>query len=724
MGAFKQSLAGVHPVYEVPDDDLVRDVLIPAMTNADEVRVGMGYFSSHSLAQLSAGLAAFLCNRAGPLRLLISPEISQEDRDAIAQGVGEPQAVVDQLAQRIFSSQAAAASALTTHAQQCLAFLVASGRLELRFVLMKRGMYHKKQWLFCGESAWAAVHGSGNATESGLVTNGEQMTVDRAWSDGDAARIRVERLLAQWDRQWNNRSPHSLTLSASQGLRFVVKPATPPPTSDDFWKAWQRDFEAGLEPELPPDVRAPPGTKLLSIPEGTEWRTGPYQHQGLAVDAFLAKQGRGVMAIATGGGKTQTALIAATALQSEQPAGFLVIILVPSRPLMMQWAAAVRRFGIEPLLPSLAEPTSRRALLQELQVALSLNSKRTSVVVTTNALFADDQSIRDLIERLPIPVKILLIGDEMHNLGAPVIRGSLPERAFYRLGLSATPVRQYDPDGTDKLLEYFGQPVLEFTLKEAINSGCLTPYNYHLHEVSLTAEEVDRWMELTEQLRRAGFRVDDDGATVGMSPKVERLLRERRAVLENATNKISVLRSILLAMSRDRLRRCLIYCSAKPPVVDDTDRQIDRVNSLLSDLAVISHQFTADETSGGTADSLLEAFGRGDYQVLTAMKVLDEGVDIPQTDLAFVLASSTVRREWVQRRGRILRKAPGKLIATLHDFIVVPPDMSSTPGRAILRSELERAEEFAVLAENEWAPDGPRTTMGRLDTVAWRRGVT
>lgn len=145
------------------------------------------------------------------------------------------------------------------------------------------------------------------------------------------------------------------------------------------------------------------------------------------------------------------------------------------------------------------------------------------------------------------------------------------------------------------------------------------------------------------------------------------------------------------------------------------ERQIETVNRLLTELGVISHQYTNVETSKADAQSLLAKFGAGDYQVLTAMKVLDEGVDIPQTDTAYILASSTVRREWIQRRGRVLRSFPGKEIATLHDFLVVPPDVDSSSGRAVLRGELARAEEFASLAENEWDNNGPRSVMALYD---------
>lgn len=202
---------------------------------------------------------------------------------------------------------------------------------------------------------------------------------------------------------------------------------------------------------------------------------------------------------------------------------------------------------------------------------------------------------------------------------------------------------------------------------------------------------------------------------------VEGLLRQRRAVLEQAGGKIAALASFLRAAGPASVRRTLIYASAKGSVLESV-RQIEQVNALLADLGIVSHQFTNAETSRADADQILESFGVGDYQVLTAMKVLDEGIDIPQTDTAFLLASTTVRREWVQRRGRILRRAPGKERATVHDFLVVPPDLESGVARSLLKGELARAEEFAGLAENEWDADGPRGLISQYEAVAWSGG--
>ena len=718
--SFRERLATLSELYEIPDDDLVGEVLIPAMSAADEVRIGAGFFTSHCLAQVAPGLAEFISTSVEPLRLLISPVISSEDRLAIENATRSPEEVVSKCMAVLFEEAAFSHAKVARHAVECLAYLLASERLELRFVLMPAGQYHKKMWLIRSDEDWLAVHGSGNATTRGLLVNGEQMTIDRPWSDGDSSKRRVSRLLSQWDRQWNNEHRHSLTLSATQALRVLATLAPEKiPTVSDFWNAWKEDQEAGLEPELPPNVISAPD-HVLRIPKGLTWRSGIYSHQGRAVDRFLSAEGRGVLAIATGGGKTRTALIAATEVQNLAHAPMLIVILVPTTPLMRQWSADVAGFGVEPILLSQLTADRRGVKLNEVQAALT-TGPRTEVLILSNALFAQDEDFRLFFDSLPGDVTVMLIGDEMHNLGSASFITNPPERADYRLGLSATPIRQYDPDGTDQLLNFFGPVVFEFGLGEAIAAGCLVPYNYHLHEVHLDEDEMDRYIELTEKLRTAGFISDDSGQTNGLTDRCQALLRDRRSVLEHASAKLACLRSLLVSQGASTISRTLIYASGKKPP-PGKDRQITEVNHLLSELGIVSHQFTGAETQTSASRAILEKFGHGDYQVLTAMKVLDEGIDIPQTDTAYVLASSTVQREWIQRRGRILRVAPGKSSANLHDFFVVPPDTGSQPGRSVLRGELARAVEFASLAANEWDPDGPRSLISRFEDLIWTGG--
>ena len=719
--SFSSRFNRIRPTYEIPAQDLVGEVIIPAMRLCEEVRIEAGFFSSRCLAQVAPGLAAFVNDTRGTLRLMVSPEISEEDQNAIRRGLSNPQTVLEQAMETLFENARLSESAIERHAVETLAFLLASRRLEMRVVLMARGMYHKKIWLFRCSDQWLAIHGSGNATERGLLVNGEQMSIDRAWIDGPRSEERVQMFLDQWSKRWHNRDSTSLTVNLSQSLKVLRSHASLLPlTVDDFWDAWRLDHGAGLEPDLPKGHNIEPIAHRLRVPGWLEWRVGAYGHQGHAVDAVL-KEGGGILSIATGGGKTKTSLVASTEIQDNYGGHICVVILAPSRPLIRQWASEVRDFGLEPVVFSGMSPTKRLEELDRLSIAFGTSQSRTEVLLLTNALFNQKASVaRKWLERLPDSVRRVLIADEVHNLGSPAFINNPPDFFEYRIGLSATPIRQFDPDGTDRLFEFFGgAPVFEFTLRDAIHAGCLVPYRYYLHSVEFETEEMEHFDDLTHQLAQAGFRVTDDGRTVGLSRRVERLLRERRALVEQANSKLDALKQALCRMNPSSVKRTLIYTSAKPRVLDKP-RQITAVNRLLQDLHIESHQFTGEETSTSKARSYLRKFGSGDYKVLTSMKVLDEGIDIPQTDTAFLLASSTVEREWVQRRGRILRRAPGKEIANLHDFIVIPPDPISSTGKSLIRSELRRASAFADLAENEYDPDGPRILIGELESQIWK----
>ena len=289
---------------------------------------------------------------------------------------------------------------------------------------------------------------------------------------------------------------------------------------------------------------------------------------------------------------------------------------------------------------------------------------------------------------------------------------TLPSRCRTGLACQRRP-SVVDAQGTDELFAFFGPTIFEFSLEEAIRTGCLTPYSYCLHEVSLADHEMEEWKRLSEQLRKRGFHGQDEGQTA-VDDAVQRLLEARRSVLEHAESKMSMLRRLIVSTPPPEVQRTLIYTSAKRDPLGRT-KQITQVNRLLNEVGVISHQLTYTETGGARARKIIEDFAAGTYKALSCMKVLDEGLDVPATSHAYILASSTVRREWVQRRGRVLRAAPGKDRAYIHDFLVVPPDLESSEGRAIMRAELQRADEFAQLADNAWDNDGPRSVTEQYE---------
>jgi superfamily II DNA or RNA helicase len=712
-----RELNQLRPLYTVPRDDLIGEVLVPAMASCASVRCMAGFFHSSALRHLAPGLAAFVNGADGAFRLLISPVLGDEDRAALRSATADPDEVLARAARTILDDAGLSPSALEQHTLDCLAYLLAVGRLFIRFVLMPDGgMFHPKVWLFKADADVVSAHGSSNATTAGMLFNFEAVSIDLSWS-GSEALDRVVALEGVFERLWQGQEPSTLTIDLPVGLALASRlgRSDVPPTIDDFWRAWHVDAAAGLAPPLPAGHQLPAvnpvfvGDDALTIPSGLQWQSGPFAHQGRAAAAWEAAGGKGLLSMATGSGKTVTSLICAARLQNAG-SPLLVVVAAPYRPLIEQWADEVRAFGVEPANLARLDRHERALAVRNAVMRLERRVTRVEAVVLTHDFLLSD-AFDELLAAVPGGVATLLIADEVHNLGRPRFLARPPERFEYRLGLSATPVLQYNEEGTQAITDFFGETVFEFSLAQAIGV-CLVPYNYYLHPVELASDEEQQWDELTEKLIRAGFKgSDDETAQRPPSRDVLALLVKRRSVLEGAAAKVSALVAQMKDAGLDDVRHTLVYCSDKRP------EQLIAVNGALMSEGMFVRQITSKETVDRrrTAEILAD-FARGDYQVITCKRVLDEGVDLPQVRTAYLLASSTVRRQWVQRRGRILRRcdAIGKKLAYLHDFLVVPSDPGSPSGRAILRQELDRARAFAELSANSGDPSGPFVTMEQL----------
>lgn len=720
MSRTLRDIAPMQPLYTVPGDDLVGELLIPAMAAASSVRCMAGFFSSAAFRYIAPGIAAFVNETTGVFQLLISPTIDDADREAIRLALADRKDILRRAAERLLEETRLSESALEHHALDCLSYLLARGRLDIRFVLMAEGaMFHPKVWIFHDGRDLLVAHGSSNVTAAGLLFNFEAVTVERSWT-GEDAMTRTIRFRDLFESLWLGKDPDTLTLDVSAGLKLARPAPAIPPTIDDFWRAWHADVAQGFAWTLPdgrlvaepnPDI----AHERLRIPDGLAWESGPFAHQARAVHAWEAARGRGLLSMATGSGKTVTSLICATRLQDRSVKPLLVIIAAPYRPLVEQWREEVGDFGVVPLALTELGSRARDSLIREAIRRLDRGVSDIEVAVVTHDYLLSD-GIYEALASMPKSVETLLVADEVHNLGRPRFLARPPEQIHYRIGLSATPVLQYNEAGTKAIADFFGETVFEFDLADAIGV-CLVPYNYFLHPVHLAADEMSQWNELTEKLVRAGFVGQDEGLDGILTPEVLALLVKRRAVIEAAAAKVGKLRDLLEEAGVNQVRHTLVYCSDKRP------EQLIAVNRTLLDLGLFVRQLTAEETTNRrlTAD-ILQDFGRGDYQVITCKRVLDEGVDLPQVRRAFLLASSTVRRQWVQRRGRILRRcdAIGKTIADLHDFLVLPDDQHTSGGRAVLRQELDRARAFAELAANSGNPDGPFAVIeSASNTSGW-----
>lgn len=702
-----RALDSAKSVYSIPEDDLLGEVLIPGMQAATSARCMVGFFDSAAFRHLAPGLAAFVNNpNAGPLKVLASPVLSAVDKESIAGAVENGRAVVEAALLDLLEGARLSEHALARYAHRCLAYLVASGRLELRFAILKTGLFHPKVWILGDGNVAVVVQGSSNFTAPGFLYNFETVSVERPWRGEDSAE-KVVKFSNLFHRLWSRDDPNAVVLDvpAALKLRLLVQgQEKAPPTIAEYLRAWRADAASGRE--IGPLGAAAVGMEALDsgfvLPIGLEYSTGRFSHQGKAVDAWEHAGRRGILAMATGSGKTVSALVAAARLQVESPRLF-VTIAVPYRPLLRQWEKEVRRFGIAPISLVGKTRSERLSALGEAIRELRHGVVPASVVVATHDYLVSAE-FAGVLKSVPEAVSTLLIADEVHNLGRPGFIRSPPTQFRHRLGLSATPERQYDPEGTRALFDFFGPKVFEFGLEDAIGT-CLVPYDYDIFEVGLEGDEVQEWLRLTEELRKAGFGQDSlEAEDAGKLPaRIVKLLVRRRGVVEGASGKLSALSEALDLHTPDAIKHTLVYATDKDP------DQLKAVNALLLQHGVLFHQVTQEESGDRKAlELILERFAAGDIQVLTAKRVLDEGVDIPEVKSAFLLASSTVRRQWIQRRGRVLRTCDriAKTKARIVDFVVRPPPSELSVMRTLQRQEVARAEEFARLADNAGDPGG------------------
>ena len=697
-----RSLNAVRPLYILPADPLVEEVLIPAFQAAEKVDCMVGFFSSEVLASLAPGLATYIAGSENSFRLIVSPLLRAEDQEAIEHGLKSAEDIADRVLEELTVTE----DLLQRHTLKCLSWLLRERRIEIKVALMKDALFHPKVWLFENRADVVAAHGSSNVTVAGIRKNVEQIAVSRSWQDPNQRYI-TGKLRYEFDRLWENKDENCIVIAMPNAVRqrlLRTYSSEAPPTEDELRALYGRAAGVSEEPEPYEPVSAP--ARGFAIPDSLRYEDGPFDHQGKAVDAWCEAGYRGVLEMATGSGKTITSMIGAYRLyQQHQP--LLIVVSAPYVPLVEQWCDEISPFGIRPVnLTTAGGATKRASELQKLKRRLRTGLSDVETVVVSHDTLCTPE-FRAAVGAFDCAR--LLIADEAHNLGRPSFINDPPEFFEHRLGLSATPIRQYDEEGTEALFRFFGPVAFRFTLEEAIGR-CLVEYDYYVHPVYLTKAEMDDWFDLTGKIKQNAWRSErgkpDD--------YLARLLRDRRALLETASDKVSTLKALLDEEDIGSLRHTLVYTTDKGPT------QLDNVNHLLRDRSILFHQLTAEETgSRDQTKQIINAFQEGEIQVLTAKRVLDEGVNIPQICKAFVLASTTVERQWVQRRGRLLRtcSAIGKTHSVIHDLLALPPNMEEgldPDARALVRSELRRAQEFAQLATNAGRPDGPLATIDRM----------
>ncbi|MEU3783434.1 DNA phosphorothioation system restriction enzyme [Streptomyces sp900129855] len=654
----------------------------------------MGYFTASVLAVIGRGIDEFI-RRGGQMRIVASPYLTAEDISEIEAGY-ELRAVMEKAAVR--DLERAAEDPRAARGLGKLGRLVAEGRLDIKLAYVasgnRVGMYHEKIGVFRDGQDLVAFKGSANETLSGLVGNFESIEVFRSWDEWD--RSRALRISRDFEDLWEDRTSILRVMPFTEAAKKVIE------------RTALTGEEAGEAAEVPsggaPIVVAPADTAgMLTIPAGLKVRD--YQKQ--AVGNWFNEKGRGLLRMATGTGKTLTALSAAAQMSKvlhQRGEPLLTVVIAPYQHLVDQWAKDIEWFGATPIMAyeSTAAWFGRASHLLD---ALALKAARGGVIITTNKTFGD-AAFQSVLNRYK--GRLLLIADEAHNLGARHIRTKLPENAEFRLGLSATPERWFDDEGTDALTGYFGKIVFEMGIGDAIKLGALCRYTYTPVVVELDSEETEMYVEITTKIARI-FAAQQGSDGVDEDSPLGALLRKRSNLLGHARAKLPALRREIEKRGEDWYQ--LLYCAeGRHPLsyedgAPEEPSQLDQVLDLVGNrMHMPAARYTA-ETKRPERRKVLQRFADRELQAIVSMRCLDEGVDVPAARTAYLLASSSNPRQFIQRRGRVLRQAPGKMMADIVDFIVVPPeeasDLQPESERKMVARELARVTEFAHLAENE-----------------------
>lgn len=689
-------------------DNVIRDFYIPVLKEAKLYKRAVGFFSSTALVEMSAGICGLVKN-GGKIQLIASPRLSAEDINAINEGIRRRDDVIEEALIRALSEPIGLQA---SERLNLLSNLIASGVLEIKIAFLETdnavGMFHEKMGLiYDKDNNIIAFSGSMNESFNAFRQNYEAIDVFTSWSN-DEERVLTKQ--SAFNAMWNDYEPSIRVCEFPQVSDLIISKYRISENldldiDDSFYE--EQASESLLDSKKT-SVDGP------HIPDNVKMR--PYQIE--AINNWIANNYCGIFDMATGTGKTYTALAAVAALYKNLGQNLAVFIVCPYQHLVEQWKEDIVAFGMKPIICySASAQKNWKERLKTASTSFNLGIQEHFCVVTTNATFSSDY-VQNIVKRMS--GNVLLVIDEAHNFGAENLSATLMDNMKYRLALSATIDRYGDPEGTSKLYNYFGEKCIEYTLKDAIDNKMLTPYYYYPVVVSLNEIELEKYLDITNKIKK-NIHFDKRGKII-LSNYVKMLLIKRARLVSGAAEKIVVLRELMQQYKDDN--HMLIYCGATTMhdvdynengnYIDDI-RQIDLVASMLgNDLGIRVSKFTSEEDAA-ERERIKADFDAGDHlQAVVAIRCLDEGVNIPSIKTAFILASSTNPKEYIQRRGRVLRLFQGKKFAVIYDFITLPfaldcIDHIATEtlesGKALAKREVLRMKDFASIAENPFDSD-------------------
>lgn len=714
------------------------------LCNSTQFDLMLGFFSSSAISVLADGFASFLFG-GGRMRLIINDILTEQDRNAISDGIGKEDIPFFDVTD--IENLRNTLSERDTHFFDCLAWLIRNNRLEIQIIapIDSIGISHTKSGVFFDGVNMVAFDGSCNFSRTALVNNIESLTVSCGW-DGNIEKAKVDNLKEDFlsvfegknesvvyidadkvktrlTNTFDNKSLIDLLNDEYRVLQNDLKNKTLPKTVIKALDKAKNRVEVAIE-----KLRKQKDEVIVDSSVTTEplfpYETGPRDYQKNAFECWKNNKQKGLFAMATGTGKTITSLNCLLEIYKRM-GYYKAIILVPTITLVDQWEVESKKFNFDNIIKVCSKNRnwkSRVANLRMLEMS-NVDDKLSYIIIATYSSFVRSNIFTELI-KFP-KQKLLFIADEAHNMGSGQLINRLNEIPYLRrIGLSATPERQYDESGNQKLMIFFGckdKYTFEYSMAEAIEKGALCRYYYYPHVVKLTEVEMENYVDIsTKIVKIMGFK-DAENQEI-----LKRLLLKRKRIIHKAENKKTVFEEIVKNRIQERgsLKYTLVYVpegnrpdNSEADIFDKTDvietdedslHLIDEYTRIVRDIDshIVVRQFTSDSSD---REPMLKDFADGKIDVLTSMKCLDEGVDVPRSEFAIFCASTGNPRQFIQRRGRVLRTHKDKHVAVIHDLVVVPDNCFSEESyeleRNLVAGELKRVRDFAMLSENLFDTD-------------------
>lgn len=707
------------------------------LCNSSQFDLMLGFFSSSAINILADGFASFLYN-GGRMNLIINDILTEQDKIAIARG--ELDVPIPFFDITDIEKLKGILSERDRHFFECLTWLIRNNRLDIKIIapISGVGISHTKTGVFSDGVNKVGFDGSCNFSRSALIDNIESLIVSCDW-DGNTSAATINEIKNEFDLVFSGKDENVVFVPADKVKTHIVESFQNKELKDlleDEYRFIQQDIankslpksvikaldKAKNKVEIEIEKIKKQGETVEPMDFGKPrfpYDSGPREYQKKAFENWKNNKQKGLFAMATGTGKTITSLNCLLEIYNKL-GYYKAIILVPTITLVEQWEIECKKFNFSTIIKVCSKYNNWKSSVANLRLLemTNLDNKLSYIIISTYASFVRSDVFREL-NQFP-KNKLLLIADEAHNMGGSLMANRLNDIIYLRrIGLSATPERQFDDAGNRKLLNFFGCEdgyTFEYSMAEAIEKGALCRYYYYPHIVKLTDDEMIEYVELTKKIVKImGFQDSES------QERLKMLLLKRKRIIHKASNKLYVFHQIIKQRMAEKgnLKYTLVYVPEgnKPDNFEadiydqydtitsdpESEHMIDDFTRIVRDMDshIIVRQFTSESKE---RDVMLKEFADGSIDVLVSMKCLDEGVDVPRSELAIFCASTGNPRQFIQRRGRVLRTHKDKRFAVIHDLIVIPENVFNeecyTLERNLVQSELRRVRDFALLSEN------------------------